>query len=95
MKIFLPPADANTGTLDLIEPASNKKMNIAAANSELATVKTADRTGPNHSDAKRLRHKRDKLARFFLAESRLLHAGGRVSAWKFRVINRAPLLKVR
>jgi hypothetical protein len=23
------------------------------------------------------------------------HAGGRASAWKFRVINRAPLLNVR
>ena len=61
MKIFLPPADANTGTLDLIEPASNKKMNIAAANGELATVKAADRTRPDHSDAKRVSHKRDKL----------------------------------
>jgi hypothetical protein len=25
----------------------------------------------------------------------VFHAGGRVSAWKFRVIRRAPLLKVK
>jgi hypothetical protein len=46
MKIFLLPADANTGTFNLIEPTSDKKMNIAPANGELAPVKASDRAVP-------------------------------------------------
>jgi hypothetical protein len=56
MKIFLLPADANTETLDLIESTSDKEMNIAAANGELATVKAADRARSDNSDAKRVSH---------------------------------------
>ena len=56
MKIFLPPADANTETLNLIEPTSDKEMNIAATNRELATVKAADRARSDNSDANRVSH---------------------------------------
>jgi hypothetical protein len=53
MKIFLLPAAANTGTFNLIEPTSDKKMNIAPANGELAPVKASDRARPDNGDAKR------------------------------------------
>ena len=56
MRIFLPPADANTETLNLIESTSDKETNIAAANGELATVKAADRARSDNSDAKRVSH---------------------------------------
>ena len=42
MKIFLLPADANTATFNLIEPASDKKMKIASANGELVFSETAE-----------------------------------------------------
>jgi hypothetical protein len=53
MKIFLLPADANTGTFNLIEPTSDKKMNISSANRELAPVKASHRARPDNGDAKR------------------------------------------
>jgi len=52
MKIFPLPADANTRTFNLIEPTSDKEMNIGSANGELATVKAADRASPDNRDAK-------------------------------------------
>ena len=54
-------------------------MNIAAAICELCAVITANRSRTDDRNP----------------EIRCFHAGGRVSDWKFRVINRAPLLKVK
>jgi hypothetical protein len=53
MKIFLLPINANTRAFDLIEPASDKEMNIAPSNGELTTVKAADRAGADDRDARR------------------------------------------
>ena len=70
MKIFFPPADANTEMLNFIVSTSDKEMNIAAADGELATVKATNRPCPDHSDAKRVSHKRDQVAGLPLGRER-------------------------